>query len=208
MINSNNKYLPHLHINIKKSSPTSSIERQSFSSSSSSPLPTQIQQSFTLDTSIIDRNWLEQQHIHDTNTHCILPSACHDHSNTKQLSNHEVKQLIKHVSQALSTTNTSSTTSTSPPSSSSSNLMKTIIERLRAKSSNELLRSLSLLDNTLLQQSESSNTTTTNIPLQNRPYPSESIRLPFDEEAHLHRLINAQNELLRKYENEIIHNRQ
>ncbi|CAF3575312.1 unnamed protein product [Rotaria sordida] len=170
----------------KKSSPTLSIKRQSFSPSSSSssspPPPAQTQQSFTSDTSIIDRNWLEQQRIRVTNTHCIVPSTCHDHSNTKQPSsrsshlafldrplpkffpsNHEMEQSIKHVSQALSTTNTSSTTSTSPPSSSSSNLMKTIIERLRAKPSSELLRGLSPLDNTLLQQSESSNTTTVNV---------------------------------------------
>ncbi|CAF2466253.1 unnamed protein product [Rotaria sp. Silwood2] len=46
----------------------------------------------------------------------------------------------------------------------------------------------------------------TDISIQRRPNPSEPIRPSFDEEAHLHRLINAQNELLRKYENEAIHN--
>ncbi|CAF2632795.1 unnamed protein product [Rotaria sp. Silwood2] len=171
----------------KISSPTLSIERQSFSSSSSSsspqppPLPTQTQQSFNSDTSIINKDWLEQQRIRNANTHCVSPSTIHDHSNIKQPSsrsshlafldrplpkffpsNREMEQSMKHVSQALSTTNTSSTTSTSPTSS-SSNVMKTIIERLRAKPSSELLRGLSPLDNTLLQQSESSNSTTVNV---------------------------------------------
>jgi hypothetical protein len=43
--------------------------------------------------------------------------------------------------------------------------MKTIIERLRTKSSNELLRGVSPLDHNLIQPSESSNptTTTTNV---------------------------------------------
>jgi len=41
--------------------------------------------------------------------------------------------------------------------------MKTIIERLRTKSSNELLRGVSPLDNNLIQPSESSNPTTTNV---------------------------------------------
>ncbi len=41
--------------------------------------------------------------------------------------------------------------------------MKTIIERLRTKSSNELLRGVSPLDNKLLQPSESSNPTTANV---------------------------------------------
>jgi hypothetical protein len=41
--------------------------------------------------------------------------------------------------------------------------MKTIIERLRTKSSNELLRGVSPLDNNLIQPSESSNPTTANV---------------------------------------------
>ncbi|CAF1106445.1 unnamed protein product [Rotaria sp. Silwood1] len=173
----------------KKISPTLSIEHQSFSSSSSSssssspqpPPQAQTQQSFNSDTSIIDRSWLEQQRIRNANTHCVLPSTLHDPSNTKQPSNRsshlafldrplpkffpsnrEMEQSMKHVSQALSTTNTSSTSSTSPTSS-SNNVMKTIIDRLRAKPSSELLRGLSPLDNKLLQQSESSNSTTVNV---------------------------------------------
>jgi hypothetical protein len=45
----------------------------------------------------------------------------------------------------------------------------------------------------------------TNIVIPDRPQP---IRSSFDEEAHLHRLLNAQNELLKKYENEAIHKRE
>jgi len=41
--------------------------------------------------------------------------------------------------------------------------MKTIIERLRTKSSNELLRGVSPLDNNLIQPSESSNPTIANV---------------------------------------------
>ena len=40
----------------------------------------------------------------------------------------------------------------------------------------------------------------TDIVIQYRPRPIEPKRPTFDEEAHLHRLINARNELLRKYE--------
>jgi len=40
------------------------------------------------------------------------------------------------------------------------------------------------------------------------PYRPQPIRSSFDEEAHLHRLLNDQNELLKKYENESIHKRQ
>jgi hypothetical protein len=45
------------------------------------------------------------------------------------------------------------------PTSPSSNVMKTIIERLRTKSSNELLRGVSPLDGNLVQPSETSNVT-------------------------------------------------
>ncbi|CAF1031377.1 unnamed protein product [Rotaria sordida] len=48
----------------------------------------------------------------------------------------------------------------------------------------------------------------TDISVPRRPCPSEPIRPSFDEEAHLNRLINAQNELLRKYECEAIYTRQ
>ncbi|CAF1106466.1 unnamed protein product [Rotaria sp. Silwood1] len=48
----------------------------------------------------------------------------------------------------------------------------------------------------------------TDISIPRRPCPSEPIRPSFDEEAHLHRLINAQKELLRKYENEAMYHRQ
>ncbi len=41
--------------------------------------------------------------------------------------------------------------------------MRTIIDRLRTKSSNELLRGVSPLDNHLIQPSESSNSTTANV---------------------------------------------
>ena len=75
---------------LKNSSPTVTIERQSFSSSSSSspsssPSPPQPQQSFTSDTSIIDRNWLEQQRIHDVNTHNIPPPILSDRSTTNRV---------------------------------------------------------------------------------------------------------------------------
>jgi hypothetical protein len=46
----------------------------------------------------------------------------------------------------------------------------------------------------------------TNIAIPHRPL--QPVRSSFDEEAHLHRLVNAQNELLKKYENESIHKRQ
>jgi chromosome segregation ATPase len=45
----------------------------------------------------------------------------------------------------------------------------------------------------------------TNIAIPYRPQPQRS---SFDEEAHLHRLLNAQNDLLKKYEYESMHNRQ
>ena len=48
----------------------------------------------------------------------------------------------------------------------------------------------------------------TDIVIQYRPPPIEPKRPTFEEETHLHRLINAQNELLRKYEHKAIHNRQ
>jgi DNA repair exonuclease SbcCD ATPase subunit len=49
----------------------------------------------------------------------------------------------------------------------------------------------------------------TNIPIQHRPSPSQPTRSPSaDEQAHLHRLLSAQNELLKKYENEAINHRQ
>jgi predicted nucleic acid-binding Zn-ribbon protein len=46
----------------------------------------------------------------------------------------------------------------------------------------------------------------TDIAVRHRP--PQPVRSSFDEEAHLHRLLNAQNELLRKYEDEAVHNRQ
>ncbi len=70
------------------SSPTVTIERQSFSSSSSSSSsssPPKPQQSFTSDTSIINTNWLEQQRIHDANTHNVPPSIHSDRSATNQV---------------------------------------------------------------------------------------------------------------------------
>ncbi|CAF4428881.1 unnamed protein product, partial [Rotaria magnacalcarata] len=116
-----------------KTSP--SIERQSLSSSSSSSSssrstsperPTQIQESFTSDTSVIGKNWLEQQRKHDANAHKVLPSTRNDHSNTKQLSSRsphlafidrglpnsfqnmrELDESLKHVSRVVSTTNIS-----------------------------------------------------------------------------------------------------
>jgi hypothetical protein len=42
-------------------------------------------------------------------------------------------------------------------------VINTVIERLRTKSSNELLRGVSPLDNHLIQPSESSNSTTANV---------------------------------------------
>ncbi|CAF3308124.1 unnamed protein product [Rotaria socialis] len=50
----------------------------------------------------------------------------------------------------------------------------------------------------------------TDITIQRRPYPSEPQKPPasLHEEARLHRLVNAQNELLSKYENESIRHRQ
>ncbi len=42
-------------------------------------------------------------------------------------------------------------------------MINTVIERLRTKSSNELLRGVSPLDNHLIQPSESSNSTTANV---------------------------------------------
>ncbi len=79
--------------NKKSSSSTVTIERQSLSSSpsssstssSSSPSPPQPLQSFTSDTSVIDTNWIEQQRIHDANTHSVPPSILHDRSITRQV---------------------------------------------------------------------------------------------------------------------------
>jgi len=48
----------------------------------------------------------------------------------------------------------------------------------------------------------------TDIVNQHRVMLPQPVRSSFDEEAHLHRLLNSQNELLKKYENEAIHNRQ
>ena len=48
----------------------------------------------------------------------------------------------------------------------------------------------------------------TDIVIQYRPRPIEPKRPTFDEEAHLHDLINAQNDLLRMYEHKAVHDRQ
>ena len=65
---------------LKPSSPEVFVERRSFSSSSSSssssataPASPKPQQSFTSDTSVIEKNWLEQQRQQDTNTLIIPP---------------------------------------------------------------------------------------------------------------------------------------
>ncbi|CAM4925264.1 unnamed protein product [Rotaria socialis] len=166
--------------NQHKTSP--SIERQSLSSSSSSSSsrstsperPTQIQESFTSDTSVIGKNWLEQQRKHDANAHKVLPSTLNDHSNTKQLPSRsphlafidrglpnsfqnmrELDESLKHVSRVVSTTNISSATTTSSRSSSSNDVMKTIYERIRAKPTRELLPGKSPVGNGLLQSSNS-----------------------------------------------------
>lgn len=46
----------------------------------------------------------------------------------------------------------------------------------------------------------------TNIVIPHRSQPI--VRSTFDQEAHLHRLINSQNELLKKYENQAVNNRE
>ncbi|CAF1141894.1 unnamed protein product [Adineta ricciae] len=169
---------------LKPSSPEVFVERRSFSSSSSSssssatpPASPKPQQSFTSDTSVIDKNWLEQQRQRDTNTLTIPPlSLPSDRSATNRSSgrsphlafldrpipnffptNHELEASIKHVSQALSNPNTARTTAS--PSSPSSTVMKTIIDRLRTKSSNELLRGVSPVDGNLAQPTETTNVT-------------------------------------------------
>ena len=48
----------------------------------------------------------------------------------------------------------------------------------------------------------------TDLAIQHRSVLPQPVRSSFDEEAHLNRLLNAQNELLKKYENEAIHKRQ
>ena len=47
----------------------------------------------------------------------------------------------------------------------------------------------------------------TDIVLRPRSFPPQPIQASVDEEVHLHRLLNEQNELLKQYENEAIHKR-
>jgi hypothetical protein len=47
----------------------------------------------------------------------------------------------------------------------------------------------------------------TDIAIQHRSFSPQPVRSSFDEEAHLHRLLNDQNELLKKYEHEALHKR-
>lgn len=46
------------------------------------------------------------------------------------------------------------------------------------------------------------------ISVEKRPYPPKPIRPSFDEEAHLRHLAEAQNDLLKKYENDALRNRE
>ena len=77
----------------------------------------------------------------------------------------------------------------------------------------ELKNQISFLEQTIVEKNldhirSCSIAFQTSTAIQHRPYPSEPQKSSFDEEAHLHRLVNAQNELLRKYEKEAISNRQ
>ena len=76
---------------LKRSSPMVTVERQSFSSSTSSPSPApvpappQVRQSLNSDTSIIGKDWLEQQRTTNATKHRISSSTFHERSETKQV---------------------------------------------------------------------------------------------------------------------------
>lgn len=138
--------------------PTDEPPKERSSSSASSPLPGTLRQSFTSDTSVIDRQWLDQQKerervpsatVRQVNLlivqRSIESSSFQPPSRSPYLafldrpipnffpSNREMEASMKQI---LDQSSSTATTTGNPP-------MKTIIDRLRTKSSNELLRGVS-----------------------------------------------------------------